>query len=398
MIDKINIGVGLSTEKDAAKAAKEAVLQARATIYKEKIDLAIVFSSVELAHPNTLKAIANLLGPVPIIGCSAAALISNKGVFRNGLGIMLLSFSKETYFIASFVKDVREKTALKAGEELGDKLFRGFQDTRRNVGVIFSDGLMEDGSNFLAGLMEKLGTSFPLVGASASDNLEFLKTFVYFNQEASSNAAGGILLGGKSNFGLGIKHGWKPLGKPRRVTKAKSNIVYEIDGAPASKTYEYYLARDLNSLKKELKRISLFYPIGIHLEGEKEYLLRNIHSIENDGSLVFHANVPEDSIIRLMIGTKESCLSATQQAAKEVIGGLAEKKISFALVFDSVSRYSLLGREAAKELEIIKTVLGNDTPIFGIYTYGEQAPLRSIDYHGKTYFHNQTITILGIAG
>ena len=72
--------------------------------------------------------------------------------------------------------------------------------------------------------------------------------------------------------------------------------------------------------------------------------------------------------------------------------------MSFAFVFDSVSRYILLGRQANKELEIIKEGLGNDTPIIGIYTYGEQAPLRAIKYQGKTYFHNQTITILGIEG
>ena len=83
---------------------------------------------------------------------------------------------------------------------------------------------------------------------------------------------------------------WRPLPeeeKKRPLFVRPPNIVYEIDGAPASKTYEDYLARDLNSLRKELKRISLFYPIGIHLKGEEEYLLRNIHSIENDGSLVF---------------------------------------------------------------------------------------------------------------
>jgi len=398
MTDNTNIGIGLSIEKDVTKAVKEAMQQARATIYKEKIDLAIVFSSIDFAHPNTLKAIANLLGPVPIIGCSAAALISNKGVFRNGLSIMLLSFSKDAYFNTSVVKEVRAKTALAAGEELGEKLFRGFKGTRRDLGIIFSDGLIEESSGLLTGLLERLGTSFPLVGASASDNLNFLETFVYFNQEVTRDAVCGVILGGKLNFGLGIKHGWRPLGKPHRVTKAKANIVQEIDNAPAVKTYEDYLARDLSGLRKELKRISLFYPIGIHLAGEEEYLLRNIHSIENDGSLIFQGNVPEESIIRLMIGTKESCLSATRLAAAEVKKGMLGKKINFAFVFDSISRYTLLGREANKELEIIKEELGADIPLMGIYTYGEQAPLRSIGYHGRTYFHNQTITILGIEG
>ena len=32
----------------------------------------------------------------------------------------------------------------------------------------------------------------------------------------------------------------------------------------------------------------------------------------------------------------------------------------------------------------------------GFYTFGEQAPLKSINYQGKSYFHNQSIAILGL--
>jgi hypothetical protein len=107
-----------------------------------------------------------------------------------------------------------------------------------------------------------------------------------------------------------------------------------------------------------------------------------------------------------MIGTKESCLNATRQALDEA------KKILFApivdigkseirnsvFVFDSVSRYILLRREAQEELEIIKEGFSKDTPIIGLYTYGEQAPLKAISYQGQAYFHNQTIAILNIGG
>jgi hypothetical protein len=71
---------------------------------------------------------------------------------------------------------------------------------------------------------------------------------------------------------------------------------------------------------------------------------------------------------------------------------------NFLLVFDSVSRYVLLRRDVARELEIIKEGFGNNTPIIGLYTYGEQAPLRAINYQGQAYFHNQTVTILNIGG
>jgi hypothetical protein len=311
---------------------------------------------------------------------------------------MLLSFPEGVHLNTACVREVNTKSAFSAGQELGEKLLYGFHDIHRDLSVIFSDGLMKDTSNLIYGLQGKLGSSFPLVGGSASDNLMFKKTYLYFNQEIFNDAACALILGGKLNFGLGIKHGWLPLGKPRRVTRSRGNIVYEIDGSVAASLYEEYFAYDLNKLRKELKRISVLYPIGIYLAGEKEYLLRNILSVQDDGSLVFQGDVPQDSEIRLMIGTKDSALTATRQALEEAKTALAGRKISFALILDSISRYILLGREAHKELEIIKAGLDKDTPVIGLYTYGEQAPLTAINYRGRAYFHNQTITLLAIGG
>jgi hypothetical protein len=47
-------------------------------------------------------------------------------------------------------------------------------------------------------------------------------------------------------------------------------------------------------------------------------------------------------------------------------------------------------------LEIIKSHFPA-TPIIGLCTYGEQAPLKTTDFAGKTYCHNQTIAILAMS-
>jgi len=394
----IRVGIGLSTEKDLQQAARDAVSQARASIHVQKLDLAIVFSSVEYAHPLVLSTISSLSGAIPVVGCSSLAVISNQGIFKHALAVLLLSFPEGIYFNAAAVRKVSAEGAGFAGGELGEKLSYALKNIRRDLSVIFSNGLMRDGAGFLSGIQEKLGRSFPLAGASASDNLAFKKTYQYFGEEVLTSGACGILLGGKINFGLGVKHGWKPLGKPRYVTKAGGGTVEKIDNVPAANIYCEYLACDLKQLKKELRRISILYPIGIYLSGEEEYLLRNILSIEDNGTLVFQGDVPENCMVRLMIGTKESCLSATQQAIEEVKKGLFGRPCNFLLVFDSVSRYTLLGRQAPQELEMIKEKFGRDMPIMGLYTYGEQAPLKAVNYQGKTYFHNQTLTLLAIGG
>ncbi|KPK97036.1 MAG: hypothetical protein AMJ95_11315, partial [Omnitrophica WOR_2 bacterium SM23_72] len=218
------------------------------------------------------------------------------------------------------------------------------------------------------------------------------------NEHASSDAACGIIWGGKINFGIGVKHGWKALGQPRTVTRATGNTIYEIDGRAAVSVYKDYFDYDIFRLKSELKRLTIMYPIGMYLEGEQECLLRNVVSLENDTALVCQGHVPEGSVIRLMIGTKESCLAATQEALDEAKTNLLGRQADFVFVFDSIARYMLLGRQASKELDIIKQGLGKDIPIMGMYSFGEQAPLKAINFQGKVYFHNQSISILGIGG
>lgn len=402
----INIGVGFSAEKEAPEAIKEAVRMAKKAVASETINLAIVFSSIELASDSLLRTLDNLLGAIPIIGSSGAAVITPQGILKNGLVIMLLSLPAHIYFNTASVTDIRAKTALAAGREMADKLLYGFKGIRRDVSIIFSDGLIDEGSSLIYGLQERLGRSFPLVGASASDNLSFSKTYLYSNEGIFNDGAIGILLGGKLNFGLGIKHGWKPLGKQRDITQAKGNILYEIDNKPAVNIYQEYLTYSIAELKKDIRRISILYPIGVYLEGEEEYLLRNVISVEDNGALRLQGNVTTGNTVRLMIGTKDSCFDATREATEEAKKGLFNlvsdtQKAgmnNFVLVFDSVSRYTLLRRDAEKEIEIIRAAFGQDMPVIGLYTYGEQAPLRAITYQGQAYFHNQTISILAIGG
>jgi len=390
----IKASIGISREKDYILAAKEALAQAKKNMPYKKFDLAFVFASITLCYPSLLKTIAADLEHVPVIGASGAAVITNHGILKHGVAVLLLNLTEKTFFNIACVRDIKTKTPLNAGEELGAKLLYGFKGVRRDLGVVFSDGLLKDSHSLIRGLQEKLGASFPLVGASASDNLNFLKTCIFCNHEMLTDSAVGILWGGRLNFALGTRHGWKPLGKPRTVTKSYNNAVFTIDGLPAAKVFQEYLGRDFNELKKELKHITTLYPVGIFLSAEEEYLLRNVVAIEEGGILVFQGDVPQGSSIRLMIATKESCLLATRQALKEV--NAIVKQPDFLLVFNSISRYILLGRDAPRELQIIKNSVPPGTPIAGIYTYGEQAPLKAINYQGKVYLHDQTLTILSI--
>ena len=403
----LDIGVGLSTAKDPALAAKEAVRQASLNMVSERADLAIVFSSHDLASQGLLKSIAVASGGVAVIGSSGSAVITNQGVFKHGLAVMLLNIPPNIRATTACVRDFKAKSGLGSGRELTEKLLVDFQETPRALGLILTDGLIEDTTNLIAGMRERLGRIFPILVGSASGNTQTYRTYLYFNQEVLMDSALGILWGGKVSFGLGSHHGWKPLGKPRTVTKARGNLVEEIDGEYAFKIYEEYFGGTTSELRKNFRIISMLYPLGINVEGEGNYLLRNAVAIEENNGLRLQADIKQGSIVKLMLATKESCLQASRDAAEEAKKNLTRFTAEFTkasakkavLVFESLSRQMLLSKNPAEELRIIQEVFGADTPIMGLYTYGEQAPLNvSSYYQSQTYFHNQAISVLAFGG
>lgn len=393
----MRVAIGVSTELDHIKAATEAVKKAKTGLYPQNPDFALLFTTGELSHPLVLQAIAESLSPIPILGASAKALISTDGPLKYGLILVCFGLSEGIYFNAACVKETAAKTNLAVGSELGEKLLYGCKGVHRNFSIIFADTSASDSEGIITGMQEKLGKSFPLIGASMPPKTDHQKNSLYFNTEILNNACCGVLWGGRLNFSLGIEHGWQPLGKPRYVTKASDDMVYEIDAEPAVNLYREYFAKEIPELRKDLNRLAVFYPLGIAVSEKKEFLLRSVTEIKNDGSLVFQGEVPEKSCVRLMISSKESCLESASGAAHAAAKNIKGKKIKFALVLSSLARYELWGRSANQEIQAVQSVLGMDVPLAGIYTQAEQAPLSSLNYSlGKTYFHNNSIAVLAI--
>lgn len=398
IIKNMRVGIGVSAEPDHLRAVKEAVEEAAGQIRTDIADFALLFATQEFSHPLVLQTTSNLIGSIPLVGSSSPIIISENGPLRHGIIVALFKLSEGAYFNAACVKDIAANNTLASGEELGEKLLYGCKNVRRDLSIIFSNTNTEDYSNLLTGIQEKLGKSFPLIGASLPENSGHLENHLYFNREILNNSACGILWGGKLNFSLGVEHGWQPLGKPRYVTRSQVDTVNEIDGMPAVNLYKEYFGKETLELNRELKHISAFYPLGISVPENKKYLLRSVTAIKNDGSLIFRGEVPEGSLVRLMISSKDTCLASASSAAQSAFNNANGKKIKFALVLNSLSRYALLGRQAGQEIKILKRVLGEDVPFAGIYTSAEQAPFAATNYNlGKTYFHNNSITILTIA-
>ena len=390
------VGVGISEKKDSFLAASEAAKIALHQIgHTKKIDLGILFSTIHFANQRLLEGINYTLGPIKILGCSGASLLTSQHILKYGVGIMLLSYADKVNFGCGAVRDIAVKGNRVAGEEFARQALKNLGSPQRDLALIFSDGLVENSSDLLRGIKDVVGLSFPIFGGSSADNLTFSKTFQYFNDELLTNGLIGAIFSGENFFGLGLRHGWKPLGRPHVITEVKGNIIKKIEGKPAVAIYENYFGKTRQEIQQNLIRMSIYYPLGLYVPGETEYLLRNALRIDEEGGLVCQGDASEGNEVRLMMGTKEWALEAASQAAQEAKDALLDRAVKGAIVFQSISRNKLLGRLTEQELSRIKEVLG-DVPLLGICTYGEQAPLKSLEHYGETYFHNETIAVLAI--
>ena len=401
----MKVGIGLGTQRDILSCVKEAAEQARAKLGKSRIDLAILFSSADMASPSLLKTASEKLGDISLVGCSGAAVISSFGIHHHGLAIALISSEDTVTINTSYVKDVSTKTPFTAGRELSDKIEMDSRSSHKELITVFSDGLINDSYKFILGLQENFGTVFPMIGGLASDNLRFRKTHLYFNRTLLNDAATGILWGGKFSFGLGIRHGFSPIGKHRLITRGHDNIIETINNKPAVSLYEEYFAKTFPELKNEIRTISRIYPMGIYLKDEKEYLIRNVTGVEENGSLVCRGDIINGATLRMMIGTKERFIEAAGLATEDAKQDLTIAKfgtydqaphIDLALVFSSAFRYTFLKKNIVDELKEIQSSLGSSTPIVGVYTYGEFAPLKGSSSKGQAYYQNNSIAVLAL--
>ena len=389
------IGIGFSRDPNIEKAATEAALEAKAH-FKERIDFVLFLSTIHYPTSKTLPVISKILNPKKIVGSSTAGIILSTSIETQGLSILALNSSDIKLGIGS-AANINQGNMRQSGITLAKNSIADFGKHGRHVFVFFTDGLLSDNSALLKGVQEVLGTVFPIVGGGSCDDFNFRETFQIFQNRILKNSASGFILGGHMSVGVAGRHGWRPLGKPRFITKVNNNIIVTIDGKRASSLYEEYFAEEAQNLySTQLTQMAILYPLGIYIEESNEYLLRNAIDILPDGSIVCQGEVPEGARVHIMIGNKDSCKEAAKEAALEARKNLFGKKAQLVFIIESMARLKLLGRSAFDEIENIKEIFDPNTPLIGMYAYGEICPFQSIEPIKKPYLQNESIVILGI--
>ncbi len=392
-----HIGIGFSRHVDSQQAAKEAAFQSKTNLGADRIDATLVLSTVHYDPRVSVPVIREILNNDKMIGCSTAGIILSQSIETRGIAVLTIT-SEDMKFGAGCVENIHALDTSQAGAEFAGSCLKDFGKHGRQIFVFFVDSHLKNVSPLLRSLQEVLGSIFPVVGAGSCDDFHFGDSFQIFQDKILKNAATGLIMGGHMQVGVGARHGWRPLGKPRLIDKADRNVIKSIDGKLAYHIYEEYLGEETKGLRSNrLGQTAILYPLGISIEGSKEYLLRNAVDIKQDGSIVCQGDIFQGAEVHLMIGNKDSCKQAAFEAAQEAQQNLLGKAPQLIIILESMTRLKLLGRTAFQEVLKIKEVFGLKVPLIGMYANGEICPLQSNERFKKPHLQNESIVILAIS-
>lgn len=323
-----------------------------------------------------------------IVGCSTAGEISGDGVSDDSFSLVAMHFDATDVKTAEAPLKSPDQSR-QAGQEIGRKLH-----SSKLVSVfVLSPGLNVNGSEFARGISDAVGKNVIITGGLAGDGTTFQSTYTLLNGHVHGDYAVAFgLYGDKVRVKSGSRGGWKPFGPIRRVTKAKANVLYELDGKPALKLYKEYLG----DKAKELPAAGLLYPFALLREEDKQEtgLIRTILAVdEATESLTLAGDMPEGGLVRLMHADTDSLVEGAREAAAEA-GSSGHKNGAATLLVSCVGRKIIMGSEVDEEVDAVMGEIGKNSAFAGFYSYGEICPY---SVTGVSELHNQTMTITYIS-
>lgn len=325
--------------------------------------MGFVIASHQYQARDVINGVTSLLGDTPLIGLSSPAGFSHRGLHPNTVIVALMNgeFQAETLWLPGFAQ---------SGRSTGAQLAKQLSEKEEAAAVIFfADGFNGDADQLCAALPP--GILF--AGALSSGDLHTGHSYQMAGSQSGNGALAAAILRGALRTGIGYAHGWNPVGSHFRVTRSRGFWLRTLDGRPASETYAQLFGHPAREWAfPPLSHLARLYPLGI--EQGDQLLVRAPIRVEADGSFRMNAPVRDGAEAYLLVGNRESCEKAAQQAAQQALQALDGRKPAFALVLVDIAWDMLLKSHPGAEIAAIQDILGRDVPLAGAYTLGQIVP------------------------
>lgn len=342
--------------------------------------------SIFLSSSEPILRLAETYPGAVLHGCSSAGEIFGPVVSDQSLVVGVVEFER-TDLRSAVVSLDEVAESFQVGQVLAERLAA---QSLRAV-LVYSDGLCVNGSDLVRGFNAGLPPSVVVTGGLAGDGERFARTWVLKEGTPVSRCVTAVgLYGDAVRIGHGSKGGWDAFGPERLVTRAKKNVLYELDGIPALSLYKTYLG----DRAAGLPATGLLFPLAIRKHAsDPRWLVRTILATdEQTQSVTFAGDIPEGALAQLMQANFDRLIEGASEAALEMQDAMWDSRPLLAIAISCVGRRLVLGQHTEEELEATLKILPRQARQIGFYSYGEISPL--ID--GSCDLHNQTMTLTTI--
>ncbi len=392
-------GVGMSHHHNPNVAGREAAEQALENAGIVKPDFVFLFASVGYDQHSLLRAVREATGGAPLSGCSAEGTIDGDDADESNFSVVVTAISSdELQWLNGLTTGLRADSRA-VGKRVAQDLLPHL--SAETIGLfVFPDGLTTNLEHFFTELEGDLPSDrfLPLWGGGAGNNLNVEEpTYQYCDDEIVSDGVSYALLSGEAQTAWAISHGLMPIGGARTVTRGEGNIIYEIDGKPATEVLKEYLPEHALVEDRDWMRyaisLALTFKAPSYMKDE-EYVVRGVPAVRMaDGSIIVQAEVQEGTSIWFSSRDKEKISTGFDRMAqqiKEQLGG-AQPKLVFQ--FECMTRGKLMFREQEK-LQLLRRFrqsVGPDAPWVGFYTIGEIGP---VEEHNGIHLYTSVVLAL----
>ena len=393
-------GVGMSRNHNPSVAGREAAEQALLKAGVAKPDFVFMFGSIGYDQRSLVRTVRETTRGAPLTGCSAEGTINGDDADESNFSVVVTAISSdELHWMNGLAAGLRADPR-DAGKRVAQDLLPHL--SAETIGLfVFPDGVSLSLEHFFAGLEGTLSSErfLPMWGGGAGNNYIFGEpTYQYCDDEVVSDGVSYALLSGKAQASWALSHSLIPIGGERKVTRSEGNVIYEIDGKPATEVLNEYLPEGALADERDWSRYA--YSLALTSKApsymkDEEYIVRGVPQLNlTDGSVTVQTEVTEGTSVWFSSRDKEKITAGLDRMAaqiKEQLGG-AQPKLVFQ--FECSTRGKLMFREQEK-LQLLKRLrqsVNPDVPWAGFYTEGRE--LGPVEKHNDPHLLTSVVLAL----
>jgi small ligand-binding sensory domain FIST len=377
---------GISEEPDLESAFDEATAAIDSRLAGVSADFVVPFVSEH--HRRGFDRLHELLieryPRALIFGCSARSVIGSGRELEETPGLAITGAHLPDVELQPFHLDTESLPAPDAPLAEWYDVF-GVKESCDPGFLVLADPFAGDAERWIAALDRAYPKSVK-IGGIASAGQHPGNNWLYLGSEIHQSGVIGVALSGNVCIDSVIAQGCRPVGHPMFVTRARDNLLIEVDGEPPVEVLQE-LFEEADQREQALFQSSLF--LGIEMRSTQteyhqgDFLIRNLIGGEEDsGALYVAAALHETQVVQFHLRDAQTAsddLDRRLQASAAQLGD-AEG----ALLFSCLGRGEHLYGRKGHDSQLFAQHAG-ELPLSGFFCNGEIGPVEH-----QTFLHGYT--------